>query len=83
MPLAPLSTVDIRDMRPGEYSRSSTKRVFYRCTGCFGTHELDAFDYGIAHDGRVLPDFICPDEDCATRVKLTLEQWKPFESEVA
>lgn len=80
MHLSQPTTADVRDMRAGEYSRSSTKRVFYRCTGCGMTHELDSFDYGIAVDGRVLPDFICPDESCATRVALKLKDWTPFDT---
>jgi len=65
---------EIRDLRLGEYMRSS-KKVWYRCAGCGGTSEIDGHDYGISGDGRVYPEYVCPDVICQRIARLKLENW--------
>jgi hypothetical protein len=69
---------DVRDMRPGEYSRSASS-VWYRCTGCGSTDELGGHDYGIALDGTVCPPYECPSEECGVTVAIRLVGWVPFD----
>lgn len=76
--MARLSTADARDIQPGEYMRTP-EHVWYRCLGCGGTNPIPAHDYGIGTDGRVTPQYTCPDEMCGQPVWLVLENWSSFD----
>lgn len=72
---------DVRDLRPGEYMRSAS-RVWYRCASldCGSIDEIGSHDYGIASDGRVMPEYACQSETCGQRALLKLEGWKAFDT---
>lgn len=65
-------TGDARDLRLGEYIRSSTA-VWYRCASCGDTSEIGGHDYGISPGGDVKPTYVCP--GCQAEVTLTLIDW--------
>lgn len=65
---------DVRDLRRGEYMRSSSA-VWYCCTGCGETSEIGSHDYGITAGGDVRPAFVCPLVECRGEVTLTLIDW--------
>ncbi len=77
---AALTTADVRDMRPGQYARS-THDISYRCSGCGGVEELDSHDYGISPNGFVVPAYTCPNVECQTTVVLVLDDWAPVQAE--